>query len=51
MQRLRQVKKTGNGRAVFFYKLDMKDFGIKEGDWVDISQIKKVEVVEWLKYF
>jgi len=40
MKRLRELKKWGNAHVVIFTKMDVKDMGLKEGDEVDISQVK-----------
>jgi len=41
MKRLRTIKKYGNSWVITLYKADVEDFKFKEGDEVDISQIKK----------
>lgn len=41
MKRLRAIKKYGNSFVIALFQTDMKDFELKEGDEVDISEIKK----------
>lgn len=41
IKRLREIRKWGNTHVVILTQIDLKDMGLKEGDQVDISQIKK----------
>jgi len=48
--RLRQIKKWGNSFVVVLTSVDVKDLGIKEGDWMNIEdsiilsdQLKKIK--------
>lgn len=35
--RWRKIKKWGNSLVLVYSKSDIQDFGIKKGDWADIS--------------
>ena len=41
MKRLRQVTKWGGTHVIRISISDVEDLGLKEGDFVDISQLKK----------
>jgi len=41
MKRIRQIKKWGNAHVVVLTSVDMKDMELKEGDFVDISELQK----------
>lgn len=40
-KRLREIRKWGNTHVVILTQIDMKDMELKEGELIDISQIKK----------
>jgi antitoxin component of MazEF toxin-antitoxin module len=44
MTRIRTIRKYGNSYVISLFKLDIKDFNIKEGDQVDIENFKLIEV-------
>jgi len=41
MKRLRQIKKYGNTFVISLSRIDLEDMNLKEGDMVDISELKK----------
>ena len=41
IKRLRQLKMYGNTYVITLSKVDMEDMGLKEGDLIDISELKK----------
>jgi len=41
MKRLRKIRSWGNVCVVVLTKFDLKDLELKEGDEVDISELKK----------
>lgn len=43
MKRLRQVKRYGNSYFIALSKIDMKDFELKVGDEVDITEVVKID--------
>ena len=46
MERKRQVKKYGNSWVITLFQSDIKDLDLKEGDWVDIEEIYKLNKQE-----
>ena len=41
MERLRKIKKYGNSHVIALFLVDLQDLGLKVGDKVDISRLKK----------
>lgn len=46
--RNRKIKKIGNSYFIALAKSDIKDFGLREGDEVDIDDLNMMEEVEVL---
>ena len=43
MKIVKRIKKWGNSCVIALNNEDMKFFGLKENDWVDIGDIVKIE--------
>lgn len=42
MRKLKKLVKWGNSHVLILNKTDLRDFEFKEGDFIDISEIRKV---------
>ena len=46
MARLRQIKKWGNTHTIVLHKSDLIDLKLREGDFVDIDDLIKINYKE-----